>query len=164
MRITHMASVKSGELRRFAAPMVAGFALLFLGVGTAGPASASDGLRTKRVLLLEKPPFVGNSNPKPGDVLLFQEPALDESGRRIGDSVTRIQAFQNGKYLLDCMVRMSDGNLVFSGEAELPHRDATSTFAVTGGTSHFSGATGDVVVTHVTLKGAGASLLTFHLP
>jgi hypothetical protein len=161
-----MVNAPSGRLRGLASVIGTLLTVLLLALGAAGPAAAGDlghhHGRTVEVRLLEQPPFVGNGdNPQPGDVLLFQEPAVDESGQVIGDSVTRIQVFQDGKYLLDCTVRIPDGNLVFSGEEDLAH--TVSTFAVTGGTDHFSGAGGEVVVAPTTVQGAAAALLTFHL-
>ncbi|MBB1255764.1 hypothetical protein H3146_20725 [Streptomyces sp. OF3] len=46
--------------------------------------------------------------------------------------------------------------LLFSGLAKL-------TFAVTGGTGHFSGTGGHVDITPTTHRGEEAALLTFHL-
>jgi len=65
--------------------------------------------------------------------------------------------------MLDCTVRIPDGNLVFSGEEEFAHLDTASTFAVTGGTGQFSGAGGEVTVTNTSVQGAAAALLSFHL-
>jgi len=96
-----MVNALSGRLRRLAGVIGTLFAVLVLGLGTATPAAAG-GVghhhgRSVEVRLLERPPFVGNGdNPQPGDVL-FQEPAVDESGQVIGDSVTRVQVFQDGK-------------------------------------------------------------------
>jgi hypothetical protein len=165
-----MGNAQPGRIRRFALTIGAVFSMLMLGVGTATPATLATGgdvgdhARTVVVRLLERPPFVGDAdNPQPGDLLLFQEPAVNASGQTIGDSVTRVQVFQDGKYLLDCTVRIPGGNLVFSGEEDFANVATASTFAVTGGTGRFSGAGGQVVATPTTVQGAAATLLTFQL-
>jgi hypothetical protein len=134
------------------------------GVGTSAVAEAhSARATTVRVLLLEKAPFAGDAaKPRPGGLLLFQEDAVTAAGRRIGDSVTRIQVFQKGAYLLDCVVRLAAGNLLFSGAEQFEHT-AKSVFAVTGGTGRYSGVDGHVTATPATVKGAAATLLTFRL-
>ncbi|GAA0671925.1 hypothetical protein GCM10010193_25300 [Kitasatospora atroaurantiaca] len=155
-----------------AASACAAAAMLAVGLGAATPAVAQDrghgghgrGEYTVAVALVEQPPVFGDPNSmKPGDVLLFEEPAVDPGdGHQIGDSLTRVQLLEGGSYLLDCTVRLADGNLVFSGGEEFAHMEH-STFAVTGGTERFSGAHGQVDITLTTINGAASDLLTFHL-
>ncbi|GAA0674332.1 hypothetical protein GCM10010193_29000 [Kitasatospora atroaurantiaca] len=163
-----MDRTQPGRLRSLALTIGAVLTMLFVGVGVATPAAAGGPghkEQTVRVLLLERDPFVGNgANPQPGDVLLFQEPAVDADGQVIGDAITRVQVFQEGSYMLDCTVRLAEGNLVFSGAELFEHIATESTFAVTGGTGRYSGAGGQVSVTPGgSVQGQPADLLTFHL-
>lgn len=156
------------RLRRLALALGAVFTVLFVGVGTASPAAATghgDKTHTVRVALVNGAPVFGDpTDPQPGDVLLFEEPAVDpNSGQPIGDSLTRIQVLKDGSYLLDCTVRLGKGNLMFTGGEEFQNMATKSTFAVVGGTGHFSGTGGQVDITPTTINGQEASLLVFQL-
>lgn len=93
-----------------------------------------------------------------------EEPAVDpQSAKPIGDSLTRIQLLKDGSFLLDCTVRLSKGNLVFSGGEEFKNVEKKVTFAVIGGTGQYSGAAGQVESTPTTSQGQKAALLDFQL-
>ncbi|MCP3821693.1 hypothetical protein NLX86_27450 [Streptomyces sp. A3M-1-3] len=86
-----------------------------------------------KAVLQNKPPVFGNmADPQPGDVLLFEEPAVDpDSGKAIGDSLTRVHVLKDGSFLLDCTVRLTDkGNLVFAGGEEFSNVVKKATFTV----------------------------------
>ncbi|WP_411151799.1 hypothetical protein [Streptomyces sp. A30] len=62
------------------------------------------------------------------------------------EPLSRTQVFRKGAYLLDCVVRLAAANFPFSGAEQFEHT-AKSVFTVTP----------------ATVKGATATLLTFHL-
>ncbi|MBT2478494.1 hypothetical protein [Streptomyces sp. ISL-94] len=160
----------TGRIRRLVPTLGTAFALTLVAVGPAtATASAATGQAGKaealKVVLLEKEPVFGDMNAMtPGNVLLFEEPAVDpQSGKPIGDSLTRIQLLKDGSFLLDCTVRLAKGNLVFSGGEESANVAKKVTFAVIGGTGQYSGASGQVESTPTTVQGQKAALLEFQL-
>jgi hypothetical protein len=88
-----------------------------------------------------------------GDLLLFHDPVFDSEGEKeIGSAVTRVQVMQGPDddglgdvlFLLDCTIRLNDGNLLFSGAGQLGDLGTGAEFALVGGTAQYSGARGTV--------------------
>jgi hypothetical protein len=105
----------------------------------------------------------------PGDTLLHHDPVLDPTGQQIGTAVTRVQAVQSldgdTVVLLDCTVRLADGNVVFSGGDQLARLATTGTvYAITGGTGGYVGADGAVTARPDTLRGKDGFRLAFDFP
>lgn len=103
----------------------------------------------------------------PGDTLLHHDPVLHpDSGEQIGSAVTRVRAVRNLDggdvvFLLDCTVRLPDGNLVFYGAEQLSNVQAETTYAVTGGTGDYAGIQGTVAGTLSRVDGQDGFLLAF---
>jgi hypothetical protein len=94
---------------------------------------------------------------------------LDPTGQQIGTAVTRVQAVQSldgdTVVLLDCTVRLADGNVVFSGGDQLARLATTGTvYAITGGTGGYVGADGAVTARPDTLRGKDGFRLAFDFP
>ncbi|MBB1258253.1 hypothetical protein [Streptomyces alkaliterrae] len=166
-----MQSTRPGAVRRLVLAAGAILALLFSGLMAPAAATAATDSeptaghgRTLKVVLVSGAPVFGDPESiDPGNTLLFEETAYAH-GRKAGDALTRIQFLEGGSFLLDCTVRLKNkGNLVFAGGEEVSNIEAKLTFAVTGGTGHFSGTGGHVDITPTTHRGEEAALLTFHL-
>ncbi|GAB2961606.1 hypothetical protein GCM10023080_022380 [Streptomyces pseudoechinosporeus] len=167
-----MKQIHPGSLRRLALAVGAMLALLLasLMAPTSAAAGGGDGGaadkhgKTLQVVLVHQEPVFGDpASMDPGDVQLFEDPAVVK-GKSAGDSLTQIQFLEGGSFLLDCTVRLEDkGNLVFAGGEEAANLETKTTFAVAGGTGTFSGTGGHVDITPTKFEGKDASLLTFHL-
>jgi hypothetical protein len=87
-----------------------------------------------------------------GDLLLFHDPVFGDRDKEIGSAVTRVQVIQGPDddglddvlFLLDCTIRLNDGNLLFSGAGQLGDLGTGAEFALVGGTGQYSGARGTV--------------------
>lgn len=85
-----------------------------------------------------------------GDTLLHHDPVLDpDSGEQIGTAVTRVQAGRalggaDALFILDCTVRLANGNLVFYGPEQLSNIPTGTTYSLIGGTGSYAGAEGTV--------------------
>jgi hypothetical protein len=126
------------------------------------------------VHLLDEEPRDNPSTQEPefsaGDTILFLDPVLDpETGKEIGDAVTRIQVVNNldqdgdAPYILDCTIRLQDGNLIFFGAEQFAHMQTTSRFTVIGGTGRYAGVDGAVTATPDTVSERKGALITFEL-
>jgi len=101
----------------------------------------------------EEPVGSGVLDLSPGDTLLHHDPVLDpNTGEQIGDAVTRVRTVENVDggdvvVLVDCTIRLPDGNIVFYGGDQLSRvQQSGTTYAITGGTGAYSGADGTVTV------------------
>ncbi|GAA3373493.1 hypothetical protein GCM10020367_33620 [Streptomyces sannanensis] len=161
--------------RRLVTVVGAVFVMLFAGVAapaTALDSAGGDGLvygndRPVRIFLLRRDPVFGRlpvpgTEPRPGEVLLFEEPARDGyNGNRIGDALIRIQFLEHGDFLADATLRLTVGDLLIAGGEEFANTRGKTSFAIVGGTGVFSGASGQVDVVPATFEGRPADLLTF---
>lgn len=150
------------------------------GLTLAGP-KGTQGDQTLRVFIPDQPPtHLADAAPlddpattqpeySAGDALLFRDPVLNpDTGDDLGSAVTRVQVVENptagdAAFVLDCTVRLADGNLAFYGADQLAHLATTTQFAVIGGTGTYAGTTGMVTGTPTEVGGRAGHLLTFEL-
>ncbi len=143
-------------------------ALMSIGVlGTAATLAAADSPGRSRgevaVFIPGEPPA---GLPAERDQFLTVDPVLDPgSGEPIGTAVTRVVVAQvagdDATFVLDCTVRLPDGNLYFYGAESFSSFVDGVSYAVVGGTGRYQGTRGVVDITGGQVDGQAGSVLTF---
>lgn len=106
--------------------------------------------------------------PTEGDQFLTVDPVLDPgTGEQIGTAVTRVVVAQvagdDATFILDCTVRLPEGNLAFYGAESFSSFVDGVTYTVVGGTGRYQGTRGVVNITGGEVGGQAGSLLSFDI-
>ena len=139
-----------------------------LGAGAAALAASepTGGSRAEVGVFLPGTPPPGL--PAEGDQFLTVDPVLDPgTGEQIGTAVTRVVVAQvvgdDATVILDCTVRLPEGNLAFYGAESFSSFADGVTYTVVGGTGRYQGTGGVVNITGSELGGRAGSLLSFDI-
>lgn len=110
---------------------------------------------------------LGKPGVSPGDVRLQIWDLLDPVDETVvGDSVMQVWVVRLPRgdrpftIILDCTVRLADGNIAFHGPVRT---DEFGALPVVGGTGAYVGATGTVTIEPATLSGQDGFMWTFDL-
>jgi hypothetical protein len=146
-----------------------------LGVGlmAGGPSLSSEAQTQTQIQVLEYPgPYfrfvdLGKPGVGPGDIRLQIWDLLDPVDESVvGDSVmeaTVVRSHHGGQpftIILDCTVRLSEGDLAFHGAIQT---DEFGVLPVVGGTGAYAGATGTVTIEPAEVAGQAGFMWTFDL-
>ncbi len=106
--------------------------------------------------------------PAVGDQFLTVDAVLDPgTGEQIGTAVTRVVVAQvagdDATFILDCTVRLPEGNLAFYGAESFSSFADGVTYMVVGGTGRYQGTRGVVNITGGEVGGQAGSLLSFDI-
>ena len=106
--------------------------------------------------------------PAEGDQFLTVDPVRDPgTGEQIGTAVTRVVVAQvagdDATFILDCTVRLPEGNLAFYGAESFSSFVDGVTYTVVGGTGRYQGTRGVVNITGGEVSGQAGSLLSFDI-
>ncbi|MGH9030569.1 MAG: hypothetical protein ACRDZV_00445 [Acidimicrobiia bacterium] len=152
--------------RRIAVVLVAAATVVALATVAASAASGEQAKPAALTVFIpgEPPPGL----PREGAQILTVDPVLDpDSGAEIGTAITRVVIAEviddDAVFILDCTVRLADGNLNFYGADSFSSLADGVTYTVIGGTGRYHGTRGIVTVTGGHVDGHDGSLLAFDL-
>lgn len=154
------------QTRRVAVVLMAAATVVAMAAAAASPATGRPAKPAALSVFIPGEPPGGL--PPEGAQILTVDPVFDsDSGAEIGTAVTRVViarvADDDAVFILDCTVRLPDGNLNFYGAESFSSFADGVTYTVIGGTGRYHGTQGVVNVTGGQVDGHNGSLLAFDL-